>query len=342
MPKSCTIRSGDTLTKIARLHGVPSWRDIYHAPDNAAFRAKRPNPDRIFPGDVVIIPDPWGQVGPEPGSPPPRPPPALPNVCVCRHFGGAPVPQGDPGLTPVARFAPPTGSSRFQAVAVAAPAPPGPPPPSPLAAALGVAGTALGWVNVAILELQEIARLMRDGADPASRAEGWRGLQNCFRVGNLPDNAARLARTEELLRRFDLVKRSVSQPHTFFVEDLARTHAYAEAPMGGVLAGQKITFFRPYVLPFDGPFVALQSGPMFRITVMIHEAAHFAKAGLGHVADPTPPPFGNHVPAHNPFPGHPNWVTMTADMALENAYSYAQFCLHLEKGGDFRLQNFAL
>lgn len=51
-----TVRAGDTLVKIARAHGVATWQEIYRHPDNAAFRAKRPNPDRIFPGDVLRVP----------------------------------------------------------------------------------------------------------------------------------------------------------------------------------------------------------------------------------------------------------------------------------------------
>lgn len=51
-----TVRSGDTLVRIAQQFGFPDWRTIYHAPENAEFRRRRPNPDRIFPGDVLIIP----------------------------------------------------------------------------------------------------------------------------------------------------------------------------------------------------------------------------------------------------------------------------------------------
>jgi hypothetical protein len=66
MSKPYTIRAGDTLTHIAAREGFPSWRDIYHHPDNLAFRVKRPNPDRIFPGDVLIIPDKGrGPTGPQ-------------------------------------------------------------------------------------------------------------------------------------------------------------------------------------------------------------------------------------------------------------------------------------
>ena len=67
-----TVKSGDTLTRIAAQHGFADWREIYRHPDNAAFRAKRPNPDLIFPGDVLMIPR------EEPPAPPPVPPPPPP------------------------------------------------------------------------------------------------------------------------------------------------------------------------------------------------------------------------------------------------------------------------
>jgi hypothetical protein len=56
LPSLYVIKSGDTLTKIAAQFGFASWRDIYHHPENAAFRRKRPNPDKIFPGDELVIP----------------------------------------------------------------------------------------------------------------------------------------------------------------------------------------------------------------------------------------------------------------------------------------------
>jgi hypothetical protein len=33
-----------------------TWQDLYNHPFNAAFRLKRPNPNLIYPGDVVMIP----------------------------------------------------------------------------------------------------------------------------------------------------------------------------------------------------------------------------------------------------------------------------------------------
>lgn len=66
-----TVVLNDTLRLIAVKHSLRTWQDIYFHPDNAAFRALRPDPDLIFPDDVVMIP-----VAPAPPSPPPSPPPA--------------------------------------------------------------------------------------------------------------------------------------------------------------------------------------------------------------------------------------------------------------------------
>lgn len=56
MPFPYTVRSGDNLSALARRFNVRSWQDIYNLPDNAEFRRRRPNPNLIFPGDVVMIP----------------------------------------------------------------------------------------------------------------------------------------------------------------------------------------------------------------------------------------------------------------------------------------------
>ena len=51
------VQPGDFLLKIARQHGFRDYRTVYDDPANAAFRRKRPNPDVIFPGDQLVIPD---------------------------------------------------------------------------------------------------------------------------------------------------------------------------------------------------------------------------------------------------------------------------------------------
>jgi hypothetical protein len=63
--QSYTIVSGDTLSGIAARHGL-DWRaDIYDHPANAAFKESHPNPDLIYPGDVVYLPGPEEESTPE-------------------------------------------------------------------------------------------------------------------------------------------------------------------------------------------------------------------------------------------------------------------------------------
>ncbi|QDN64498.1 LysM peptidoglycan-binding domain-containing protein (plasmid) [Streptomyces sp. S1D4-14] len=47
-----TVRSGDTLSAIARAHGFRDWRVLY-----AANRDKVYDADLIFPGQVLRIPN---------------------------------------------------------------------------------------------------------------------------------------------------------------------------------------------------------------------------------------------------------------------------------------------
>jgi hypothetical protein len=52
-----TVEQGEYLSLIAALYGFYNWRTIYGDPGNAKFRKKRPNPDVIYPGDQIFIPD---------------------------------------------------------------------------------------------------------------------------------------------------------------------------------------------------------------------------------------------------------------------------------------------
>lgn len=52
-----TISQGDCLSSIAHAHGFVDWRTIYNHPRNESFRSLRPDPNVIFPGDELFIPD---------------------------------------------------------------------------------------------------------------------------------------------------------------------------------------------------------------------------------------------------------------------------------------------
>jgi N-acetylmuramoyl-L-alanine amidase len=51
------VSQGEYLSGIAVAYGFADWRTIYYHPDNAEFRKRRTNPDVIFPGDKIFIPD---------------------------------------------------------------------------------------------------------------------------------------------------------------------------------------------------------------------------------------------------------------------------------------------
>ncbi|GAC1457373.1 MAG: hypothetical protein PVSMB1_07140 [Gemmatimonadaceae bacterium] len=51
------VQQGEYLALIARKYGFHDWRTIYDSPDNADLRKRRPNPNVLYPGDKVHIPD---------------------------------------------------------------------------------------------------------------------------------------------------------------------------------------------------------------------------------------------------------------------------------------------
>jgi hypothetical protein len=60
MSVSYVVKDGDTLAKIARKCGLKTWQELYYSPDNTSFRTKRANPNLIYPGDTLMIPEALG------------------------------------------------------------------------------------------------------------------------------------------------------------------------------------------------------------------------------------------------------------------------------------------
>jgi hypothetical protein len=52
-----TVKQGEWLSKIAAKYGLPDWNIIWKDPHNADL-AKRRNPNVLFPGDQLFIPEP--------------------------------------------------------------------------------------------------------------------------------------------------------------------------------------------------------------------------------------------------------------------------------------------
>jgi LysM repeat protein len=51
------VRQGDYLEKIAKDNGFSDYRAIYEHPQNADFRKLRPDPNLLYPGDKLFIPE---------------------------------------------------------------------------------------------------------------------------------------------------------------------------------------------------------------------------------------------------------------------------------------------
>src|ERR1035438_89203 len=52
-----TVVQGDYLSKIAKENGFPDYHIIWDHPNNADLKEKRKNPNVLFPGDQVFVPD---------------------------------------------------------------------------------------------------------------------------------------------------------------------------------------------------------------------------------------------------------------------------------------------
>lgn len=57
MPRNHTVAQGECLSVIANKYGFRDYHTIYDDPANADFKSNRPNPDLLFPGDIIVIPD---------------------------------------------------------------------------------------------------------------------------------------------------------------------------------------------------------------------------------------------------------------------------------------------
>jgi N-acetylmuramoyl-L-alanine amidase len=57
MPSKHVVQQGEDLFVIAARYGFRDYRTIYDDAANAELRSLRPNPQVLFPGDVIAIPD---------------------------------------------------------------------------------------------------------------------------------------------------------------------------------------------------------------------------------------------------------------------------------------------
>lgn len=51
------VKQGDSSAKIAKKYGFSNWRTVYDHEDNAELNQKRGDPNILYPGDTVAIPE---------------------------------------------------------------------------------------------------------------------------------------------------------------------------------------------------------------------------------------------------------------------------------------------
>ena len=57
MAKTHLVVQGEYLSKIARAYGFADFHTIWDAPENKELKEKRKNPNILYPGDEVVIPE---------------------------------------------------------------------------------------------------------------------------------------------------------------------------------------------------------------------------------------------------------------------------------------------
>jgi N-acetylmuramoyl-L-alanine amidase len=57
MSEEITIKKGDTLIRVANTHGFRLWETIWNDPANESLRQKRPDPQVLYEGDRIVVPE---------------------------------------------------------------------------------------------------------------------------------------------------------------------------------------------------------------------------------------------------------------------------------------------
>jgi hypothetical protein len=227
-------------------------------------------------------------------------------------------------------------SSAFVTVSTLAAAPP--PAAGPTAASLVAEAKlhvpiAIGWVTAAQARLSgvrsSIARFKV--YSPAELALAL-PFKTHFKI-NIASQTDVVAssRLSSVSQMFDLILQALGVLGTRMKGD-PNVSDKAVAPLGGFrIPGEVITIGKD--------FVGAGSSPNLKAAVLIHECAHFVEAKCGHVASERPAPNGTAITDANgkvTNPSAKNYGQMDFDLALRNAYSFAQCAAHCGLGVDQR------
>ena len=196
--------------------------------------------------------------------------------------------------------------------------------------AKGLKGDAATWAAAATNKLGLVAGLLAspDPSDPdfVKRTTAWQGLETHFHISTHANPAALVS---DLSKFYGFIEITISRAATLFVDDLTNTKDFAYAFPGGFHSDPAQARGQLHFCPRY-----LKLGPLMATAVIVHESAHYVDKTIGHFASELPPLAGSPVGA-----GHTkNYDQLNADEAKQNAYSYAQFALHMKLSFDKRLK----
>jgi len=196
---------------------------------------------------------------------------------------------------------------------------------SPSDRAKGLKADAALWAAAATGKLGLVASLLANNDPNVTNTTAWRGLETHFHISTAANSATFIA---DLSRFYSFIEITISRAATLFVDDLTNPTDFAYAFKGRfhtdpALAQGQLHFCPEY----------LKLGPLMATAVIVHESAHYVDRTIDHFASELPGPHGSPVGA-----GHTkNYDQLNADEAKQNAYSYAQFALHMKMTFDKRL-----
>ncbi|RPJ85973.1 MAG: hypothetical protein EHM18_08610 [Acidobacteria bacterium] len=193
-------------------------------------------------------------------------------------------------------------------------------------------GMASSWVATTVVRLTKVrSEIQRYKVYTKEEIQSFASIETHFkvRIAYTPDVEAK-ARIDKINGTFKLILQALGViAKDRLVGDPSKTYKAAAVPGG---------FFYPKDSVIVGRDFA-NCNPNLKAAVLIHECAHWVDGSCSHVATELPDPVGK--PLHDKWaaianPGKKNYLQMDYNLAIQNAYSYAQCALHNGLGIDKR------
>ncbi|HET7544440.1 MAG TPA: hypothetical protein VFK05_31430 [Polyangiaceae bacterium] len=191
---------------------------------------------------------------------------------------------------------------------------------------------ALAWVTATLVKLSLVrGKIARFHVYTPDEIKFFESIEIHFKV-RIPENTDVVATTriDRITSTYTLIRQALGVLVTGRLVGDPALPSKAQAPLGGfTIADTSVTIGNDFH----------NSNSNMRAAVLIHECAHFVDGNCSHVASELPAPNGS--PISDSFglkanPSQKNYAQMDFDLAIKNAYSFAQCAMHNGIGFDRR------